>query len=50
MRPIAINRDDIEEIMNNYNQELTLEDLEEITATQNKPNYNLWRIKRKKNL
>jgi len=33
-----INRDDIEEMMNNYDQELTLEKLEEITAIQNEPN------------
>ncbi|XP_050063106.1 tigger transposable element-derived protein 1-like [Aphis gossypii] len=32
-----INRDDIEEMMNNYDQELTLEELEEITAIQNEP-------------
>ncbi|CAI6361111.1 unnamed protein product [Macrosiphum euphorbiae] len=33
-----INRDDIEKMMNNYDQELTLEELEEITAIQNEPN------------
>lgn len=32
-----VNRDDIEEIMLNYDQELTLEDLEAITETPNEP-------------
>ncbi|KAL4084407.1 hypothetical protein QTP88_028230 [Uroleucon formosanum] len=33
-----INRDDIEEMMNNYDQELTLEELEEIILIQNERN------------
>ncbi|KAF0746713.1 tigger transposable element-derived protein 1-like [Aphis craccivora] len=32
-----VNKDDIEEMMFNYDQELTLEDLEEITDTPNEP-------------